>query len=188
MLDAINSEGFAFCDKESWLCSEFRYAYDWMAQQTRLHLGNPPLPQIKYPLWCWVQYNCHKSRKPKFTPSVDIGGKHKPEIFIEFEIPEDLLLQSNFLLWAAQGLNGWPIGDCKLLEKEIEAFGDIPFNDFPYELKQRISDTWKCIFNLNYRHRKYHTLSRRNTPIQATFWLLRKEWIKDIRTYIPHGQ
>ena len=70
----------------------------------------PPMPEIKLPLWCWVQYGCYKNRKPKFRPDKDENGYY-PQVFIEAEIPDELLLQSNFYLWTWYCLNGWQIGD-----------------------------------------------------------------------------
>ena len=86
-------------------------------------------------------------------------------------------------------MNGFEIGDT--LNKDIEQFAamhdfaKLAFRAYPDELKQHIMKSWVSIFDLDYRNRRYHNQPRRNTPIQATFWVLRKEWVTDVRFFIP---
>lgn len=187
--EELERNGFAYCTEESSLYKDCRYAYDWLVLQMHTRLSLPPMPEIKLPLWCWVQYSCRKRRKPKFTPSKDEQG-HYAEVFIEADIPEELLLQSNFHLWAWHCMNGWQIGD-EQLAREIDEYENthtLPsrsFLSYPKELQQRITKSWECIFDLDYRNRRYHDAPRRNKPIQATFWLLKKEWVRDVRFFIP---
>ena len=186
--DALQRDGVAYCTEESSLYKENRYAYDWLVVEMHHRLSSPPMPEIKLPLWCWVQYDSYKNRKPKFRPSEDENDNY-PEVFIEADIPDELLLQSNFCLWESCCMNGFEIGDT--LNKEIEQFDathDITergFRAYPEELKQCIMKSWECIFDLDFRNRRYYNRPRRNTPIQATFWLLRKEWVKSVRFFIP---
>ena len=178
----------AYCNEESWLYKEYGFAYDWMVNQMAVRLTPSPKPEIKLPLWGWVQYNNYKSRKPKFTPNKSESGYY-PEVFIEADIPDELLLQSNFSLWAWCCMNGWEIGDA--LEREIDRFNALNnmagynFLAYPDDLKQRIMKSWECIFDLDYRNRRFCNQPRRNKSIQATFWLLRKEWVRDVRFFIP---
>ena len=189
-LDDLEQNGIAYCTRESWLCNEYRFAYDWMVKQMHLRLGPPPMPQIKYPLWCWVQYGSYKARKPKFTPN-KVDGKYLHEVFIEADIPEVLLLESNFHLWGWHCMNGWHIGD-KALEREVDAFAKANhiqhgayFHQYTTELQGKIQKSWECIFDMNYRNKRYNNRPRRNKSIQATFWLLRKEWVRSVRFYTP---
>lgn len=183
--EALERDGIAYCTEESWIYKEYGYAYDWLVSEMHHRLSPPPMPEIKLPLWCWVQYGSYKNRKPKFTPSKDENG-HYPEVFIEADIPDELLLQSNFHLWGWHCINGWQIGD-EQLEKEIDEYNathDIKgrsFLAYPEDLQQRIMKSWECIFDLNYRNRRYHDRPQRNKPIQATFWLLKKEWVRSVR-------
>lgn len=186
--EELERNGIAYCNEESWIYKEFNFAYDWLVGQMCTRLSPPPTSEIKLPLWGWVQYKNYKCRKPIFSPDKDEYGYY-PQVFIEAEIPDEMLLQSNFSLWEGCCMNGFEIGDT--LNKEIELFDaahDITergFRAYPDELKQHIMKSWESIFDLDYRNRRYHNRPRRNTPIQATFWLLRKEWVKDVRFYIP---
>lgn len=182
--EALEREGIAYCTKESWLYKEYSYAYDWFVEQMHQRLSTPPIPEIKLPLWCWIQYGGYKNRKPKFKPNKDENGFY-PEVLIEADIPNELLLQSDFHMWGWHCLNGWQIGD-KELEKEIDKYNashEIKgrcFLAYPEDLQQRIMKSWERIFDLNYRDKRYHNHPKRNKPIQATFWMLKKEWIRSV--------
>ena len=52
--DALRKNGVVHCDRESWLCREYREMYDWMADEMRKRIGNPPNPVVRYPLWAWL--------------------------------------------------------------------------------------------------------------------------------------
>lgn len=186
----LEREGVAYCTKESWLCREYRFAYDWMVEQMHLRLGLPPMSQIRYPLWCWVQYGSYKARKPKFTPDKE-DGKYLPAVFIEADIPDEMLLESNFHLWSWCCMNGWHIGG-KELEREVEEFerahnitNGASFHQYPSELQEKIKKSWEAVFDMNYRHRGYEDHPRRNKSIQATFWYLRKEWVRSVHIFKP---
>lgn len=188
--EELNRNGIAYCNQQSWLYREYGFAYDWLTEQMRQRLGEPPLAEIKLPLWCWVQYASYKCKKPKFRPNSE-NNKPYAEVYIEADIPDEMLLQSNFNLWAWHCLNGWQIGD-RQLQKEIDAYNDNnggrhngDINHYPQELRERIAKSWQHIFDLNYRNRRYHNQPKRNTPIQATFWLMRKEWVRSVRINKP---
>ena len=38
--------GVAYCNQESWMCHEYRLQYDWMAEQMRKRIGEPPFAGI----------------------------------------------------------------------------------------------------------------------------------------------
>lgn len=188
--EELNRNGVAYCTCQSWLYREYGFAYDWLAEQMRQRLGEPPHPDIRLPLWGWVQYGCYKSKKPKFRPN-NVDNKPIAEVFIEAEIPDEMLLQSNFNLWAWHCLNGWQIGD-EQLQRDIDAYNSkngikdgADFMNYPQELKERIANSWQHIFDLNYRNPRYHNRPKRNTPIQATFWSLRREWVRSVRFNMP---
>lgn len=187
--EELEREGVAYCREESPLRKEYDYAYDWLVQQMHSRLSPPPMPEIELPLWCWVQYSCYKRRKPKFSPYNSKEGYY-PQVFIEADIPDEFLLQSNFYLWTWCCMNGWQIGD-EQLAKEVDEYerthslSGHNFLLYPKDLQQRIMESWNTIFDLDYRNRRYYNRPRRNTPIQATFWLMRREWVRSVRLFIP---
>ena len=60
-----------------------------------------------------------KCCKLTFSPYKDENGYY-PQVFIEAEIPDEMLLQSNFILWEGCCMNGFEI--CDTLNKKIELF------------------------------------------------------------------
>ena len=185
--EELNSNGVAYCTNDSWQYKEFQFAYDWLTEQMSSRISPPPTAEIKHPLWCWTQYSNYKSRKPKFSPQ---DCNFQAQVFIEADIPDEMLLHSNFMLWSCCCLNGYPIAE-KCLDKDMDTFRaahnikEHNFNLYPDDIKERIMKSWEVIFDLDYRNRRYETHPRRNKSIQATFWLLRKEWVKSVRFFIP---
>ncbi len=56
--EQLQREGIAYCTKPSWSIDEvFMYAYNWMANQMKLRIGEPPIKEIIYPMWAWYQYD-----------------------------------------------------------------------------------------------------------------------------------
>ena len=41
---------YLFCE------DDFRYAYDWIAQQMAERIGTPPDAETKYPIWAWYKW------------------------------------------------------------------------------------------------------------------------------------
>ena len=55
--EQLQREGVAYCTKPAWSEDEkFMKAYHWMAEQMRKRIGEPPIKEIRYPMWAWYQY------------------------------------------------------------------------------------------------------------------------------------
>ncbi len=178
----LKREGIAYCTKPEWGDDPtFIYGYNWMAQQMRQRIGEPPIEGIEYPMWAWFQYDSHKKRKPPRSP-YDI-----PEgisAYMEIEMPEKDVLLSDFSAWHAV-LNQWPIDDWKEIDRVIErlvknAGRDLEYKEYPQELRDRIEKTWEEIFNLNRRDADVGRRHKKNRSIQATFWVLKPEYIVSV--------
>jgi hypothetical protein len=44
------------------MLEDWRFEYDWMVEQMRIRIGNPP-PGVRYPVWAWHQWE-GKRKKP----------------------------------------------------------------------------------------------------------------------------
>lgn len=56
--DLMMEAGFAYCAKPIWGDDkEFMRAYHWMAEQMKHRIGDPPMEEIKFPIWAWYQYD-----------------------------------------------------------------------------------------------------------------------------------
>ena len=171
--DTLLKNGVIYCDRESWFCQEYRAMYDWMANEMRKHIGNPPNPDIRYPLWAWYQYTSRKKPKPPVSPNV-LESDQKEGVILEIEVPDNEVLLSDFGLWHVP-LNGHPISDDKKLMHRFEAFraahgGSCDFKDYPEELQHDIMVSWSVIFDLRTRLRQ---------------WVAKAIWNRSIQEFAP---
>ena len=91
--DVLQKNGVVYCDRESCFCKEYREMYDWMADEMRKRIGNPPNPVVRYPLWAWYQYTSRKKPKPPVSPSV-LDSDQEEGVILEIEIPDNEVLLS----------------------------------------------------------------------------------------------
>ena len=105
--EELINDGIAFCKREGYWCRENRFQYDWMAEQMRKRIGEPPLPEIKYPVWVWQQKKKKKRPTPIMSPC-DIEEGESEAVMLELEVPDDAVLLSDLDLWI-HPLNGWEI-------------------------------------------------------------------------------
>lgn len=92
----LKSQGYFFSDpNKSRLLEyeEFDKAYQWMIEQMKLKIGMPP-KGVKTPIWAWYKRN-YKHKRPDFRWVRDFDD----EVCIEFEIPDDEVLLSDFMAW-----------------------------------------------------------------------------------------
>lgn len=97
--------GIAYCNRESKMCCDYRFQFDWMAGQMRKRVGMPLFEGIKYPLWVWQQYSSRKKTKPPMSPH-DIPFRQEEAVMLELDVPEDQVLLSDFALWGLHYLIG----------------------------------------------------------------------------------
>ena len=172
--EELMEKGINYCKHESWMCGEYLVAYRWMAEQMRERIGEPPLPEIKMPIWAWYQYTSKKKRKPPLSPcNKTQEGK---EMMIELEVPDEEVLLSDFELWHGP-LNGLLLDNDRRLRKLYEPYIHTEFEKRPPEVQQIIKESWVRIFDLNHRDRYYAPMARKNRSIQATLWLVKKEYV-----------
>ena len=134
-------------------------AYRWMAREMRDRLGAPKLRR-QGPIWVWRQWRGVSRRRP------DLRHRgHLPTgatgVRIELELDEERVLCSDFDLWH-YALNGWYLPESLADEFEFEARPD----------RRRIRPSWRRMFNLEWRNRRY-TVSRAEKSVQGTIWELR---------------
>ena len=171
--DVIDN-GIAYCDRISYWARLYDIAYKWMAEQMRLRVGEPPLPQITLPVWAWYQYSSRKKNKPPLSPiNKDHDGR---EMMMEIEVPDDEVLLSDFDLWM-HPLNGWDIISDKRLRKKVEEHFFTDFTEKPKEIQQLIKDSWVRVFELKTIDKYYAPQPMKNRSIQATLWCVKKEYL-----------
>ena len=115
--EQLRREGVAYCTKPIWGDEPiFMRAYHWMADQMRQRIGEPPIKDIKYPMWAWYQYDSAKSNKPPRSP-LDI--EEGVSAYMEIEIPYSEVVLSEFSNWHAV-LNQCPLTNWNRIGKKTD--------------------------------------------------------------------
>ena len=143
--------------------------YEWMADQMVLYgLERPENNSgeaAKYPFWAWYKYSDSKTK-----PDLRHAG-HAPRgtncVCLELELPENDVLLSNFDSWNCV-LNNHPVFPAETWDSDYENFKLLPVKE--QELMKK--KTWQSIFS-----------DFLNNPVQATFWKLDLETIRDVRFF-----
>ena len=192
--EELMRDGIVYCNLESHWCQDCRVQYDWMANQMRKRIGEPPFPEIKYPVWVWLQYNSRKDPVPPMSPK-DIHPEENEAVMLELEVPDDEVLLSDLDLWLLP-LNSWSISgkrEDKLLYKELGEYENThgkcyQMHEYPPTIRQKILDSWERVFDLDIHDRYIATSKRQNRSIQGTIWYLREEWIKVAHIFNRHSE
>ena len=175
--EQLQRDRVAYCTKPAWSDDEkFMKAYLWMADEMRQRIGEPPIKEIKYPMWAWYQHISAKSKKP---PRSYLDIQEGVSAYMEIEIPDNEVLLSDFCNWH-NVLNQYPLTNWKRIDKktdllEKEAGKSHDFDDYPLEIQKEIEKSWEAIFDLDRRDKEVGRTHKRNRSIQATFWMLKPE-------------
>lgn len=181
ILSEINANGFAVCHVPKMAVADEVYmdAYNWMVGKMKKRIGSPKINGVEYPIWGWAN---HGNRKKEIKP-YEFDSNLDELAVINMDIPENELLLSDFDLWHYV-LNKSSIyphnSSLGKLKREAKKYG-YRFWDFPIGLQNRVMESWELIFDLNKRLKLWP--QKQNRWIQATFWQIKREWIRDVKIY-----
>lgn len=168
--DILQHDGIYRTDP-TWVDEHRLTAYRWIAGE--LAKRTAPPPHASLPVWAW--YHAHGANKPK----LDLRRSgHLPKgekgVRIEFTIPKEMVLLSNFDGWHAV------LNDCcfSLTDDEYDHHEHLEQTLPPHEFNQIKEQAWQKIFDLS--------LIPDPTiyEIQAVFWELRLNWVKKVDFFI----
>lgn len=179
LYELLKTEKVVHCDplKSEFVTEcEFGTAYEWMANQMKLRVGNPP-DGVKYPIWAWHTLNW-KHRRPDLR-RVEFRNFNEDQVCIELEIPDSDVLLSDEEMWHMV------LSDAYYGDSTNEADYDVEYEWFeglPRDEQMRIKEnSWEKIFKAS---PPINTeWDRRGMFIQATFWELRQDQIIDARYF-----
>lgn len=172
-------EGVFRCTPSMSICiteMDFSSAYDWMAEQMRARIGEPP-PGVQYPIWAW--HTLSWEHKQPDLRRIEFRGYKKPMVCLEIEIPDSHVLLSDEEAWHSI-LNDGYLG-CSKNEAEYEAEAAW-FDSLPEEQQAKVKrKSWERIFDID--PPVDNGWDRIGMYIQATFWELRLEQVKKVRRF-----
>ncbi|MFC2716385.1 MAG: DUF3841 domain-containing protein [Stomatobaculum longum] len=162
------------CDINLSSMKDCREKYNWLVRQMKQRIGPPP-EQVTYPVWAIYQQS-DKYRKPDLRRERwEFGCDGERFACIEIEIPDREVLLSDLDVWCiilSDGLLSDTEED-RRLEAQYEALS-------PSEKRRMKEKNWERVFDLSPLNNGW---ARRGYEIQATFWELRLEQVRDVRFF-----
>lgn len=137
---------------------EFVRAYNWMAEQMALRIPKPE--DATYPIWAWKRWGGHE--KCPDIRITDFKYRNTDEVLLTLDVPDSLVLLSDFDLWH------------NVLNNSIITSDDVEFDYFyekadEWEKCEMQKRTWPLIF------------STQGEYLQACLWELKIEWVQGIK-------
>jgi hypothetical protein len=151
-------------------------AYQWLASQMEQRIGGRPHADT-LPLWAWYQWYGEKRKRPDLRSFDHIPSGQKG-VRIEFETEDHLVILSDFDLWHAplnRGYLGASDEDTERFYEETEGLSHDQLHADPF-YRQQIVNSWPRIFDLDWKNE--------NLRIQATFWQLNMQDVRDVTVFI----
>ena len=141
------------------------------------------------PLWAWFQCDGATCMKPDLRSSGHLL-KGERGVRIEFRVSDRLILLSDFDLWHYV-LNYWYLPesqkDDEAFESELSRRGLSFYKEKPLRnaaFHRKITESWARIFDLDWTDRgRSITPTRAKKSIQASFWELRRNQVRDVRFF-----
>jgi len=180
--EELQTRGVLHCDPSSdgfWGAKfpEYEAAYDWLVEQMKLRVGPPPAG-VQYPLWAWALIG-GKSKQPAHR-SVAFNDNYLDDcVILELEIANDDILLSDEENWGFVMLNRYmhDVCDSEGRWEENAAW----FNNLPPDEQERVKrKSWEKIFDEDDPDNEWKS-------VQACFWELRLDQVKDIRRFFGFG-
>ena len=172
----IQETGVYRCDPARSSMPEFTDMYEWLIRQMEQRIGPPPAG-VTYPVWAWYMQN-GKHRKPDLrTERWGYGPGGEEYACIEFEIPDDRVLLSDFEVWHIVLCNGL-IAESEEEDNRQDTYYDSLTSE---EQKAYKDKNWERVFDITPLNNHW---IKRGSWVQATVWELRKEMIRGVRFFI----
>ena len=158
----MTRDGVLRADTAHLFCEDdFIIAYNWMSQQMRLRISEPPRG-VQYPVWLWHTWEGERKRPDMRRSAYAAAGT--PIVLLTAEIPDEIVLLSDF--------DRWNIVMCE----NFLATGEE--DDFPHS-PEETRESWNRIFDVSSASPYYSD----SLSIQATVWEVRKEWIRKVEFF-----
>ena len=181
VIKIIEENGEFTCDTRlSENYSDFHDAYIWLVKQ--MDFKNIFHPEnLDLPLWAWYRYD-GKNTQPDLESGM-FGIPNQKYACIEFEIPDNQVLLSDFNAWHYVLNNSW--NDDSKNEEEWEKMQD-DFDKLDGETKQKLREkSWQKMFDITLKKSDWNS---NGYYVQATFWRLEKSMIKNVKYFTEKDQ
>ena len=175
--EMIQHTGIYRCDpaRSTMMRMEFTEQYDWLVVKMAERIGPPP-EGVKYPVWAWYKQNGKRHKPDLRSERWGYGRGGEAYTCLEINIPDDKVLLSDFDAWHGP-LNSGLLSDTEEEDAEQETY----YNSLTDEQKKVYRyKNWERIFDIDPFENDW---TRRGDWVQATFWELKREQIRDVRFF-----
>ena len=153
---------------------QFEAAYEWLAEQMEKRVGPRP-EDVRFPVWAWYMFDGKRKSDLRKERWMGKGGEHM--LCLELEVPDDQVLLSDYEEWHAV-LNRWTITDT---EEEWNRYNDFLEKADASTADAFYKENWERVFDITPFENDW---KRRGRDIQATFWELKREYVKKARPFV----
>lgn len=177
VLEIIKKQGYFVCTpNKSENYKDLKDAYDWLIIQMNQR-GILQPKGVSLPIWAWHTYNGnHKQLDLRYS---GLGVKGQKCVCIELEIEDNQVLLSDYNNWHFVLNDSWY--DNSRNEEDWNKLHDW-YDKLPIKERERLKlESWQKVFDI--RKCKNDWMIN-GYYVQATFWILTKDMIKNIRYFI----
>ena len=199
---ALTSRSYILEDEDE-ITKFFLPSYKWMKDQMLKRLPHFKPNEETFPWWGWCRYG-GKDNKPKFSEQYyrDLLKRlDEIQVIIELEIPDELVLLSDFDAWHFR-LNTWFLGyeyeirefekyiinKCNMAKKDLKkpltlnymSLLTIDNEELRKEFFGMLNNNWERMFDLNLCP-KILRFKKEHQQIQGNFWELKWEYVRSVK-------
>ena len=153
--------------------------YRWLTARMQTRIGPPPTGVV-YPVWAWHTWEFER-RCPDPESAAFLRRTEEKALFT-LEIPENELVLTDFDAWQSVMMGSY-VSDAATpaayaaLEARLDALS-------PEETEAEIERSWENVFLTD---RVESDVLIRGRYIQATFWELKRAYVRDVRLLPPNA-
>ncbi|MBQ7220995.1 MAG: DUF3841 domain-containing protein [Synergistaceae bacterium] len=177
----IQDSGVYRCDPvKARVSSMYPVQYDWLVSQMKKRVGPPP-EGVSYPVWAYQRWQGERMRPDLRALRWYWGIRGEKLYRLELEIPDSQVLLSDFDAWIII-LNEGLLADTEEEDDELyRIYDSLP----PEAQKEMRADNWERVFDLTPVNTEWMI---RGGTVQATFWELRKEYIREVTSFTSNSK
>lgn len=179
----VMSDGYCIVDRNKSEClyadnkidEQFDRSYNWLVEKMTEKIGKPENVVLPW----WAYYKSCGVRDLTLKDLQYFGTPGKEYMLLELEVPDNEVVLSDLDAWHFV-LNNWWL-DGSLNEEEWDKNNEWIESLSPEERQKVKTESWNDIFDIEPFENDWMA---KGQSVQATFWILRKEYIKGYEKFI----
>jgi len=181
-LDQIEATGSFRCDpKQSFNLTKsdsLEGSYAWLMDRMRERIGPEPKGVVS-PVWAWHTWNFERRSPDPDSPAFLRHSDSK--VMLTLDIPENEFVLTDFDAWQNVMIKTY-VSRAET-ESEYLALEEHLSRLSPDELSEEIRRSWENVFLTNRVETDYLVRGR---YVQATFWEIKRDYIRDKQLILPN--